>query len=63
MLVLVDDEEEAAGVEEEAGGDEVAAGVPGGRGLPSRKATYCSRVTLGGVNTGKSNDDEKEVSE
>ena len=28
----------------------------GGRGFPSRKASYCSRVSTGGVITGKSNE-------
>ena len=59
VVILVDEEEEA-GVEGRGEGgvagwaDEVATGVPGGRGLPSRKATYCSLVSLGGVTTGKS---------
>ena len=66
VVILVDEEEEAGGVEGRGEGgvagwaDEVTTGVPGGRGLPSRKATYCSLVILGGVTTGKSERRRKE---
>jgi hypothetical protein len=60
VVILVDEEEEAGGAEGRGEGgmagwiDEVTTGVPGGRGLPWRKAAYCSLVILGGVTTGKS---------